>query len=126
MTPRGRSLVSSAVYYEVAPHVVFRCIVIFLGVLQNASKNHLNDDTPMCERHEANYIQFEGYQNQNSRDSYSLQSDYDPNDSEKLLTKLNNDVRNDLEDFKRCVRSMRAVHWKLFARVVRIFKKRTK
>ncbi|GJW55350.1 hypothetical protein Tco_0099435 [Tanacetum coccineum] len=25
----------------------------------NASKNHLNDDTPMCERHEANYIQSE-------------------------------------------------------------------
>ncbi|GJZ07910.1 hypothetical protein Tco_0542193 [Tanacetum coccineum] len=26
----------------------------------NASKNHLNDDTPMCERHEANDIQSEG------------------------------------------------------------------
>ncbi|GJX72492.1 retrotransposon protein, putative, ty3-gypsy subclass [Tanacetum coccineum] len=25
---------TSAVYYEVAPHVVFRCIVVFLGVLQ--------------------------------------------------------------------------------------------
>ncbi|GJT54886.1 reverse transcriptase domain-containing protein [Tanacetum coccineum] len=55
----------------------------------NASKNHLNDDTPMCERHEANYIQSE---------------------------ELNNDVRNDLEDFKRCIHSMRTVHWKLFAR----------
>ncbi|GKE22666.1 retrotransposon protein, putative, unclassified [Tanacetum coccineum] len=33
-TFRGRSLVSSAVYYEVAPQVVFRCVVIFLGVLQ--------------------------------------------------------------------------------------------
>ncbi|GKB16954.1 hypothetical protein Tco_0850877 [Tanacetum coccineum] len=83
---------------------------------ENASKNHLNDDTLMCERHEANYIQFEGYQNQNSHDSYSRQFDYDPNDSEKLLTELNNDVRNDLKDFKRCVRSMRTVHWKLFAR----------
>nr|GEV36297.1 reverse transcriptase domain-containing protein [Tanacetum cinerariifolium] len=30
--------------------------------------------------------------------------------------KLNNDVRNDLEDFKRCVRSMRTVHQKLFVR----------
>ncbi|GKB82709.1 hypothetical protein Tco_0949604 [Tanacetum coccineum] len=80
----------------------------------------------MCERHEANYIQSEGYQNQNYRDSNSRQSDYDPNYSKKLLTELNNDVRNDLEDFKRCVRSMRVVHWKLFARVVRIFKKRTK
>ncbi|GJY55893.1 reverse transcriptase domain-containing protein [Tanacetum coccineum] len=32
----------------------------------NTSKNHLNDDTPMCERHEVNSIQSEGYQNQNS------------------------------------------------------------
>ncbi|GJR23304.1 hypothetical protein Tco_0971831 [Tanacetum coccineum] len=55
----------------------------------NASKNHMNDDTPMCERHEANYIQSE---------------------------ELNNDVRNDLEDFKRCIRSMRTVHWKPFSR----------
>ncbi|GJX06916.1 hypothetical protein Tco_0194848 [Tanacetum coccineum] len=62
-----------------------------------------NDDTPMCERHEANYIQFEGYQNQNSHDSYSHQSHHDPNDSEKSLTELNNDVKNDLEDFKRCI-----------------------
>nr|GEU35610.1 reverse transcriptase domain-containing protein [Tanacetum cinerariifolium] len=31
--------------------------------------------------------------------------------------KLNNDVKNDLEDFKSCIRSMRTVHWKLFARV---------
>ncbi|GJV02362.1 reverse transcriptase domain-containing protein [Tanacetum coccineum] len=46
-----------------------------------------NDDTPMCERHEANYIQ--------SKD-------------------LNNDVKNDLEDFKRCIRSMRTVHSKLY------------
>ncbi|GKA71432.1 putative reverse transcriptase domain-containing protein [Tanacetum coccineum] len=52
----------------------------------HASKNHLNDDTPMCERHEANYIQSEGYQNRNSHDSYSHQSHHDPNDSEKLLT----------------------------------------
>ncbi|GJQ94896.1 RNA-directed DNA polymerase, eukaryota [Tanacetum coccineum] len=36
---------------------------------ENASKNHLNDDTPMCERHEANSIQFEGYQIGNSHDS---------------------------------------------------------
>ncbi|GJY94888.1 reverse transcriptase domain-containing protein [Tanacetum coccineum] len=50
----------------------------------NASKN---DDTPMCERHEANYIQSE---------------------------ELNNDVRNNLEDFKRRIRSMRTVHWKLY------------
>ncbi|GKE66811.1 hypothetical protein Tco_1520972, partial [Tanacetum coccineum] len=56
-----------------------------------------NDDTLMCERHEANYIQSEGYQNQNSHDSYSHQSHHDPNDSEKSLTKLNRDVRNDLE-----------------------------
>ncbi|GKE10811.1 hypothetical protein Tco_1414362 [Tanacetum coccineum] len=52
----------------------------------NASKN---DDTPMCEHHEANYIQSE---------------------------ELNNDVKNDLEDFKRCVRSMRTVHDKLYDR----------
>ncbi|GKD53563.1 hypothetical protein Tco_1286950 [Tanacetum coccineum] len=80
----------------------------------NASKNHLNDDTPMCERHEANYIQFEGYQNRNSYDSFSHQSLHDPNDSKKSLTELNNDVRNDLEDFKRRIRSMRTVHWKLY------------
>ncbi|GJV74963.1 reverse transcriptase domain-containing protein, partial [Tanacetum coccineum] len=77
----------------------------------NTSKN---DDTPMCERHEANYIQSEGYQNQNSQDSFSHQSLHDPNDSEKSLTELNNDVRNDLEDFKRRIRSMRTVHWKLY------------
>ncbi|GJS00299.1 hypothetical protein Tco_0316807 [Tanacetum coccineum] len=58
------------------------------------------DDTPMCERHEANYIQSEDFQNQDSHNSFSRQSHYDPNDSEKSLTKLNNDVRNDLEDFK--------------------------
>ncbi|GJU11288.1 hypothetical protein Tco_1133684 [Tanacetum coccineum] len=80
----------------------------------NASKNNMNDDTPMCERHEANYIQSEGYENQNSYDSFSHQSLHDPNDSEKSLKELNNDVRNDLEDFKRCVRSMRTVHWKLY------------
>ncbi|GJQ93628.1 reverse transcriptase domain-containing protein [Tanacetum coccineum] len=80
----------------------------------NASKNHLNDDTPMCERHEANYIQSEDYQNRNSYDSFSHQSLHDPNDSEKSLSELNNDVRNDLEDFKRRIRSMRTVHWKLY------------
>ncbi|GJW49104.1 reverse transcriptase domain-containing protein [Tanacetum coccineum] len=82
----------------------------------NTSKNHLNDDTPMCERHEVNSIQSEGYQNRNSQDSYSPQSLHNPNDSEKSLTELNNDVRNDLEDFKRCIHSMRTPHWKLFAR----------
>ncbi|GJY27945.1 hypothetical protein Tco_0403712 [Tanacetum coccineum] len=82
----------------------------------NASTNHMSDDTPMCERHEANYIQYEDYQNQDSHNSFSRQSHYDPNNSEKSLTELNNDVRNDLEDFKRCVHSMRTVHWKLFAR----------
>ncbi|GJX48410.1 reverse transcriptase domain-containing protein [Tanacetum coccineum] len=80
----------------------------------NASKNHLSDDTPMCERHEANYIQPEGYENRNSYDSFSHQSLHDPNDSEKSLTKLNNDVRNDLKDFKRRIRSMRTVHLKLY------------
>ncbi|GKE59334.1 hypothetical protein Tco_1498519, partial [Tanacetum coccineum] len=49
-------------------------------------------------------------------DSYSPQSLHNHNDSEKSLIELNNDVRNDLEDFKRCVHSMRTVHWKLFAR----------
>ncbi|GJV84439.1 hypothetical protein Tco_1524337 [Tanacetum coccineum] len=82
----------------------------------NASKNHLNNDTPMCERHGANYIQSEGNKDRNSHDSHSHQSHHDRNDSEKSLTELNNDVRNDLEDFKRCIRSMRTVHWKLFAK----------
>ncbi|GJU15384.1 retrovirus-related pol polyprotein from transposon TNT 1-94 [Tanacetum coccineum] len=67
----------------------------------------MNDDTPMCEHHEANYIQYEGYQNQNSHDSYSHQSHHDPNDSEKFLNELNNDVKQDLEDFKRCICSIR-------------------
>ncbi|GJZ33784.1 hypothetical protein Tco_0579220 [Tanacetum coccineum] len=52
----------------------------------NTSKNHLNDDTPMCERHEANYIQSERNKDQNSYDSFSHQSLHDPNDSEKSLT----------------------------------------
>ncbi|GKD65204.1 hypothetical protein Tco_1307312, partial [Tanacetum coccineum] len=80
----------------------------------NTSKNHLNNDTPMCERHEANYIQSEDYQNQDSHNSFSHQSLHDPNDSEKLLIELNNEVKNDLDDFKRCIRSMRTVHWKLY------------
>ncbi|GJZ64315.1 hypothetical protein Tco_0620736 [Tanacetum coccineum] len=71
----------------------------------HASKN---DNTPMCERHEANYIQSEGYQNQNSHDSFSPQSLHNPNDSEKSLTELNNDVKNDLEDFKRCNNQVKA------------------
>ncbi|GKD73910.1 hypothetical protein Tco_1332192 [Tanacetum coccineum] len=74
----------------------------------------MNDDTPMCERHEANYIQYEGYHNRNSQDSYSHQSHHDPNDSKKSLKELNNDVKNDLEDFKRRIRSMRTVCWKLY------------
>ncbi|GJZ10710.1 hypothetical protein Tco_0545469 [Tanacetum coccineum] len=82
----------------------------------HASKNPMNDNTPMCGRHEANYIQSEGYQNQNSHDLYSHQSHYDLNDSDKLLTKLNNDVRNDLKHFKSCICSMRSVHDKLFDR----------
>ncbi|GKE02454.1 hypothetical protein Tco_1390437 [Tanacetum coccineum] len=76
----------------------------------------MNDDTPMCEHHEANYIQPGGYHNRNSHGLFSHQSLHDPNDSEKSLIELNNDVRNDLEDFKRCIHSMRTVHWKLLAR----------
>ncbi|GJT32787.1 reverse transcriptase domain-containing protein, partial [Tanacetum coccineum] len=82
----------------------------------NTSKNHLNDDTLMCECHEVNSIKSEGYQNRTSQDSYSHQTHHDPNESDKSLTELNNDVRNDLEDFKRCVRSMRTIHDKLFVR----------
>ncbi|GKC57770.1 hypothetical protein Tco_1085368 [Tanacetum coccineum] len=77
-------------------------------------KNYLNDDTSMCEHHKANYFQSKDHQNQDSHNSFSRQSHYDPNDSEKSLTKLNNDVRNDLEDFKRCIHSMITVHWKLY------------
>ncbi|GJU98727.1 reverse transcriptase domain-containing protein [Tanacetum coccineum] len=57
-----------------------------------ASKNRMNDDTPMCKCHDVNYIQSEGNQNRNSHKSYSHQSHHDPNDSEKSLTELNNDV----------------------------------
>ncbi|GKE64925.1 hypothetical protein Tco_1519086 [Tanacetum coccineum] len=74
----------------------------------------MNDDTPMCERHETTYIHSRGYQNQNSHDLY-----YDPktnNDSEKSLAQLNNDVKQDLEHFKSCIRSMRTVHDKFFDR----------
>nr|GEU83822.1 hypothetical protein [Tanacetum cinerariifolium] len=70
----------------------------------------------MWERHEVNYIKSEDYLNQNSYDSFSQQSLHDPNDSEKSLKELNNDVKNDLENFKRRIRSMRTVHWKLFSR----------
>ncbi|GJU25409.1 hypothetical protein Tco_1164030 [Tanacetum coccineum] len=80
----------------------------------------MNDDTPMCERHEVNYIQSGGYQNRNSHDSYSHQSYYEKsqsnNDTEKSLTELINNVKNNLEDFKSCIRSMRTVHDKLFDR----------
>ncbi|GJZ81224.1 hypothetical protein Tco_0646218 [Tanacetum coccineum] len=77
--------------------------------------NHVskNDDTSMCERH---YIQYEGNKNRNSYDSYSHQSYHDLNDSEKSLTELNNDLKNDLKDFKRYICSMRTVHDKLFDR----------
>ncbi|GJV93678.1 reverse transcriptase domain-containing protein [Tanacetum coccineum] len=68
-------------------------------------------DTPIVgEHHEANYIQSEGNKNRYSQDSYSYQSHHDCNDLEKSLTELNNDVKNDLEDFKRRIRSMRTVH----------------
>ncbi|GKE38473.1 hypothetical protein Tco_1461878 [Tanacetum coccineum] len=77
----------------------------------------MNDDTPMCERHKANYTQSESYQNRDSHNLYSHQSLHDSNDSEKSLTELNNDVKNNLEDFKRCIRSMRTVHSKLYERV---------
>ncbi|GJS76892.1 reverse transcriptase domain-containing protein [Tanacetum coccineum] len=82
----------------------------------NSFKNSMNDDTPMCERHEANYIRSEDYQNQDSHNSFSHQSYHDPNDPEKSLTELNNEVKNDLEDFKRCVRSMRTDYRKLYDR----------
>nr|GFA55019.1 hypothetical protein [Tanacetum cinerariifolium] len=65
---------------------------------------------------EANSIRSEGYENQNSKDSYSHQYLHDPNDSEKLLTELNNDMRIDPEYFKSCIRRMRTVYWKHFAR----------
>ncbi|GJX82555.1 hypothetical protein Tco_0332036 [Tanacetum coccineum] len=67
----------------------------------------------MCERH---YIQHEGNKNRNSQDSYSYQSHYDRNDSEKSLVELNNDVKNDPEGFKRCIHSMRTIYDKLFDR----------
>nr|GEW01373.1 hypothetical protein [Tanacetum cinerariifolium] len=102
-------------------HWLFQSKRLQLAIILNRlskiySKGLTDDDTPMCERHEANYIQSEGYQNQNSHHSYSHQSHHDPNDPKKSLTLLNNDVRNDLEHFKRCIRSMRTVNDKLFDR----------
>nr|GEX85668.1 hypothetical protein [Tanacetum cinerariifolium] len=76
----------------------------------------MNNDTPMCERHEVNYIQSEGYLNRISHNSFSRQSHHDRNDFKKSLTKLNNDMKKVLEDFKRCVRSMRTIHDKLYDR----------
>nr|GEX18798.1 ribonuclease H-like domain-containing protein [Tanacetum cinerariifolium] len=70
----------------------------------------MNDETPTYERHKENFIRSEGYLNRNSHDSYFHQSHHDLVDFEKPLTELNNNVRNDLEDFKRCVRSMRTIH----------------
>ncbi|GKA51391.1 hypothetical protein Tco_0744587 [Tanacetum coccineum] len=65
----------------------------------NASKNNLNDDTPIYERQEANSIHYEGYQNRDSHDSNSLKSHskqlQSKNDPEKLLTEIINDVRKD-------------------------------
>ncbi|GJW64589.1 RNA-directed DNA polymerase, eukaryota, reverse transcriptase zinc-binding domain protein [Tanacetum coccineum] len=79
----------------------------------NTSKNHLNDDTPMCERHEVNSIQSEDYQNQNSHDSFSHQSLHDPNDSEKSLT-VNGTGGDRLGDFKMRVRSRNKEYGSLF------------
>ncbi|GKB39946.1 hypothetical protein Tco_0884888 [Tanacetum coccineum] len=81
----------------------------------------MNDDTPMCERHEANNIQPGGPQNRDSHDLYSHQSYYNQpqsnNDYEKMLTELNNDLKNDLEDFKRCMHNMKtSINCKLFKR----------
>ncbi|GKE05870.1 hypothetical protein Tco_1397888, partial [Tanacetum coccineum] len=50
-----------------------------------------------------NYNNRGGYQNRIPHDSYSRESHHDLNDSKKLLTELNNDVKNDLEHFKRCI-----------------------
>ena len=77
----------------------------------NASKKPMDDDRPMCERQEVNYIHSEGYQNRIPHYSYYH---HDPGDSEKSNRELNKDVKNDLEDFKRCIRSMRTDHDKLF------------
>ncbi|GJT69930.1 hypothetical protein Tco_1029216 [Tanacetum coccineum] len=77
----------------------------------------MNNDTPMCEVRKPITSNLKVIEKQNSQDdSHSHQSHHDRNDSEKSLTELNNDVRNDLEDFKRCIHSMRTVHWKLFAK----------
>ncbi|GJS88902.1 hypothetical protein Tco_0771538 [Tanacetum coccineum] len=86
----------------------------------HASKKCMNDDTPMCERHEVNYIQSRGYYNRNSHDSYSHQSHYKQpqsnSDSEKTTAELIIGVKNDLEDFKSYIRSKRSNHDKLFDR----------
>ncbi|GJU94370.1 hypothetical protein Tco_1319126 [Tanacetum coccineum] len=97
-------------------------------VFANGSNSN-NDNSRLMEKVEALTIKMDSkfqslkeemhemrYENRNSHDPHSHQSHHDRNDSEKSLKELNNDVRNDLEDFKRCIRSMRTVHWKLFAR----------
>ncbi|GKE96626.1 hypothetical protein Tco_1581481, partial [Tanacetum coccineum] len=57
-----------------------------MNEIRDVNRVSKNDDMPMCERR---YIQYE---------------------------ELNNDVKNDLEDFKRCIRSMRTIHDQLFDR----------
>ncbi|GJT17386.1 hypothetical protein Tco_0876092 [Tanacetum coccineum] len=62
-TPRGRSLVSIAVYYEVTPHLVFRCVYgaatlgrgrgkgyMSNGGLENAPKKKKIDEVPIRKR----------------------------------------------------------------------------
>nr|GEU54668.1 reverse transcriptase domain-containing protein [Tanacetum cinerariifolium] len=54
-------------------------------------------------------------QNDHHQESVAFtDSHHDLDDCEKSLTELNNDVKNDLEDFKRCIHSMRTDYDKLY------------
>ncbi|GKA54627.1 hypothetical protein Tco_0753576, partial [Tanacetum coccineum] len=81
--------------------------------------NNNNDNSRLMEKLKAMDSQIISLKEelQDIRNKYNNLEDHQAtNDSEKSLTELNNDVKNDLEDFKRRIRSMRTVHWKLFAR----------
>ncbi|PWA32855.1 sec23/sec24 transport family protein [Artemisia annua] len=91
------------------------------NICVHTSKKCMNDDTPMCECHEANYVQHGGYQNQNSHDQYShLSHNEQPqsnNDYEKSLTELNNEKNRDFEDFRRYWCNRRTVIYSIYAQL---------
>ncbi|GJZ33123.1 reverse transcriptase domain-containing protein [Tanacetum coccineum] len=67
-----------------------------------------NDNSRLMEKFEALPIKIDSQFQSLKEEMHEMHKNYN-NRGE-----LNNDVRNDLEDFKRRIRSMRTVHWKLY------------